>query len=61
MSIFRSKTRGFERYRLSVYTAYVVYSFVILLTQGLWIVNNSIQPTLIKYGEVETKKMATQL
>lgn len=48
-------------YCLSVYTAYVVYSFVILLTQGLWIVNNSIQPTLIKYGEVETKKMATAI
>ena len=33
--------------------------FVILLVQGLWIVNSSIQPTLIKYGEVETHKMAT--
>ena len=62
MSIFRSKTRGFEGDLLpSVYTAYVVYSFVILLTQGLWIVNNNIQPTLIKYGEVETHKMATAI
>ena len=46
-------------YFLSAYTAYVVYSFVILLVQGLWIVNSSIQPTLMKYGEVETHKMAT--
>ena len=62
MSIFRSKNSRFRRgYCLSVYTAYVVYSFVILLTQGLWIVNNNIQPTLIKYGEVETHKMATAI
>ena len=60
MSIFRSKIRGFEgAYFLSAHTAYVVYSFVILLVQGLWIVNSSIQPTLMKYGEVETHKMAT--
>ncbi|MDC7729066.1 sporulation protein YunB [Bacillus cereus group sp. MYBK120-1] len=63
MSIFRSKNSRFRRgpiaFRYILLMSFIL--FVILLTQGLWIVNNNIQPTLIKYGEVETHKMATAI
>ena len=61
MSIFRSKTRGFEGDLLPFGIYCLCRLFFLLLTQGLWIVNNNIQPTLIKYGEVETHKMATAI
>lgn len=61
MSIFRSKNSRFRRgpisFRHILLMSFIL--FVILLVQGLWIVNSSIQPTLMKYGEVETHKMAT--
>ena len=61
MSIFRSKNSRFRRgpisFRYILLISFII--FIVMVVQGLWIVNKSIQPTLIKYGETETHKMAT--
>lgn len=35
------------------------FIFLILTVQGLWLVNKSIEPTLMSYAEVQTKRLAT--
>ena len=61
MGIFRSKNSRFRRgpisFRYILLISFII--FIVMVVQGLWIVNKSIQPTLIKYGETETHKMAT--
>ncbi|MDR4241346.1 sporulation protein YunB, partial [Bacillus mycoides] len=61
MGIFLSKYSRFRRgpisFRYILLISYII--FIVIVVQGLWIVNKSIQPTLIKYGETETHKMAT--
>ncbi|MFX3625705.1 MAG: sporulation protein YunB [Ectobacillus sp.] len=35
------------------------FIFLLLTIQGIWIVNRSIEPTLITYAEIQTKRLAT--
>ncbi|KEK25225.1 sporulation protein YunB [Bacillus gaemokensis] len=61
MRTFRPKASRFRRgplpFRHVLLISFII--FLLMTLQGLWLVNKSIQPTLIKYGEMQTKKMAT--
>ncbi|MEN1936734.1 sporulation protein YunB [Paenibacillus sp. 102] len=61
MRTFRPKASRFRKgplpFRHVLLISFII--FLLLTLQGFWIVNKSIQPTLIKYGEVQTHKMAT--
>ncbi|WP_459501697.1 sporulation protein YunB [Bacillus sp. C1] len=61
MRTFRPKASRFRKgplpFRHVLLISFII--FLLLTLQGVWIVNKSIQPTLIKYGEVQTHKMAT--
>ncbi|KFN01941.1 sporulation protein YunB [Bacillus clarus] len=61
MRTFRTKTSRFRKgplpFRHVLFISFII--FLLMTLQGLWIVNKSIQPTLIKYGETQTHKMAT--
>ncbi|WP_026594182.1 sporulation protein YunB [Bacillus sp. UNC437CL72CviS29] len=61
MRTFRPKASRFRKgplpFRHVLLISFIL--FLLLTLQGFWIVNKSIQPTLIKYGEMQTHKMAT--
>ncbi|PEY31487.1 sporulation protein YunB [Bacillus cereus] len=61
MRTFRPKASRFRKgplpFRHVLLISFII--FLLLTLQGFWIVNKSIQPTLIEYGEVQTHKMAT--
>ncbi|MDM5190618.1 sporulation protein YunB [Bacillus sp. DX4.1] len=61
MRAFRPKASRFRKGPLPFqYVLLISFIIFLLLTlQGLWLVNKNIQPTLIKYAEMQTKKMAT--
>ncbi|AIK38098.1 sporulation protein YunB [Bacillus pseudomycoides] len=61
MRTFRPKASRFRKgplpFRHVLLISFII--FLLLTLQGFRIVNKSIQPTLIKYGETQTHKMAT--
>lgn len=61
MRTFRPRTSRFRKgplpFRHVLLISFII--FVLLTLQGLWLVNKSIQPTLMKYADMQTKKMAT--
>ena len=61
MRAFRPRTSRFRKGPLPFrYVLLISFAIFILLTvQGLWLVNRSIQPTLMKYAEMQTKRTAT--
>lgn len=61
MRAFRPRTSRFRKGPLPFqYVLLISFAiFIILTLQGLWLVNKSIQPTLMKYAEMQTKRTAT--
>ncbi|WP_369901991.1 sporulation protein YunB [Bacillus manliponensis] len=61
MRLFRLKTSQFRKgplpFRYVLLISFIL--FIILVVQGIWFVNKNIQPTLIKYAEVQSKRVAT--
>ena len=61
MRSFRPKTsrsrKGPLPFRHVLLISFII--FIILTVQGLWFVNKSIQPTLMKYAQMQSKKVAT--
>ncbi|MGG0237176.1 sporulation protein YunB [Bacillus rhizoplanae] len=61
MRAFRPRTSRFRKgplpFRYVLLISFAI--FIILTLQGLWLVNKSIQPTLMKYAEMQTKQTAT--
>ncbi|CAM4334440.1 sporulation protein [Bacillus manliponensis] len=61
MRLFRLKMSQLRKgplpFRYVLLLSFII--FIILTVQGIWFVNKSIQPTLIKYAEVQSKKVAT--
>jgi sporulation protein YunB len=59
MSMFRTRRvrRGPRPFRHVVLLS--LFIFLLMTIQGLWLVNRSIEPTLMTYAETQTKRLAT--
>lgn len=63
MGSLRPKMLRFRKgplpFRYVLFISFII--FIVLTLQGLWFVNKSIEPTLMKYAEMHSKKVATAL